>query len=478
MKSEYPLLKDKKQTRYTMNFYFFFPSQLNVTEKRIGVNQFIENIKVYTRFSTPRLSLKMLVDKQNKLSPITRILNFMEIPEVKQSRKRDVLLHELQILANIYKVEVDNTVELIHNEIEKHDMDNMSVHRIKHFLDEIQDFLKTFRKLHVSFINPRVTEAQRTALAWADESISISTERALHRLYTYTLKLEEHQELLASYEEITQAESSYREKMNYQYLYREDDPYSGERMAYRESILKKWSQSAMYMNLEDSKTPHRIGHIISGIAAGVAMIFAVLITVYAGKMFIPNSLPWLLLIVMSYIFKDRLKEILRDKLKTLLPRVISDQISLLFDIGQEKKVGISRGYAHFEKASDAPDKILQTRYHWPNPFRTILPEQDMIHYNRSIKLDSRKLRDKHSRTNSITEIIRINTEDWLKEMDDPKDIFYHLKNKKKVKIKGNRVYRIHLVMNLRENNTLESGENNHVCIVLNKAGILRIEDLN
>ena len=213
MKSEYPLLKDKKQTDYKMDFYFFFPNQLNVTGRRIGVKRFIENIKVYTRFSTPGLSLKMLVDKKNKLNPITRILNFMEIPEIKQPRREDILLHELQILANIYRVEVDNTVELINNEIRKRNMDSMCIRRIHVFLEEIQTFLRTFRQLHEAFINPRVSEVQRTALAWADESISITTERALNRLFTYSLPLENHEELLSSYEEITHAENVYRESM-------------------------------------------------------------------------------------------------------------------------------------------------------------------------------------------------------------------------------------------------------------------------
>ena len=249
-------------------------------------------------------------------------------------------------------------------------------------------------------------------------------------------------------------------------------------MAYRESILKKWSQSAMYMNLEESRTPHRIGHIIAGIAAGVAMIFAVLVTIFAGKMFIPNSLPWILLIVMSYIFKDRIKEVLREWMKKLMPRITSDQLSLLFDRAQQKKVGVSRGYAGFEKAADVPVKILKARYQQPNPFRSILPDQDIIHYKRLIELKSRKLRDQHSRTSSITEIIRINIQDWLKEMDDPKDIFYRLENRKKLKIKGNRVYRIHLIMSLKADNQIEEEEINHVCIVLNKIGILRIEDLN
>ena len=461
-----------------MDFYFFFPSQLNITKKRIGIKRFIENIRIYTRFSTPGLSLKMLIDKKNDLSPLTRIREFLDMPEINQPRKKDVLLYELQVLTNVYRAEIDNTIELIINEINKHNRESLCSSRIEVFLKEIDNFLKEFRKLHSLFINPRVTDAQRTALTWADESISIISERALNRLFTDTQKLESPDALLAAYEEIAKKESRYRKSMNYQYYHKEDDSRSGERMAYRENILKKWSQSAMYMNNEDSRTPYRMGEIIAGIAAGVAMIFAVTVTIFAGKFFIPNSTPWVMLIVLAYIFKDRIKEFLRGKLKTLFPRLTSDQQSILHDMTMDCKVGISRGYVNFHKAGKAPDHIHKTRYRNPNPFRSFLPEQDLIHYQRTIKLDSRKLTKNHSRLNSVTEIIRIHIVDWLREMDDPKDIFYRLDGMKKLKIKGNRVYKVHLLMSLKKEDQQDEEEINHYCIVLNKIGIIRIDNMD
>ena len=477
LKSEYPLFKDSRKTSYQMDLYFFSPSQLGITEKRIGVRNFIDNIHIYTRFSTPVLSLKMLSDSQNSMNPLGRIRRMLEIPEQEQPGEKDSLLYELQVLANVYRSEVDNTVDLLGTEIQKQNRDKMCIKRIELFLSEMQSFLKEFRKLNALFISPRITDVQRTALAWADESISIISERALNRLFSHTLVMAECEDLLKAYEKITRKENEYRKSMNYQYLYREEDPHSGERMAYRESILKKWSQSAMYMTREESRTPGRIGHIVAGTAAGVAMIFAVLVTIFAGRIFIPNSTPWILLVVISYIFKDRIKEILREYFKRILPRFTSDQHSLLYDPSIEKKVGAARGYAGFKKAGDAPGNILQLRYLQPNPFQSILPEQDLIHYQRIIELNSRKLSENHSRLSSVTEIIRFNIADWLREMDDPKDVFYQLRDIQKVKIKGNRVYKIHLIMSLKNNNLPDFEELYHYCVILNKIGIIRIEDL-
>ena len=461
-----------------MDLYFFIPSQLNITEKRIGIMKMISNIKVYTRFSTPAMSLKMLVDRENGLNPIRRIREFIDLPEPDLITDRDVILHELQVLTNIYRSEIDNTVELTGAEILKKNRDVLCEKRINTFLADIQHFLKEFRKLHTVFISQQVTDDQRNALSWADESVSIITERALNRLFSYAEMIKNSTGLLESIEKLAKSESGYRESMNYQYLFIEEDSYSGERMAYRENILKKWSQSALYMTKEESRTPNRLGHIVAGTAAGIAMIFAVLVTIFAGNMFIPNSTPWILLIVVSYIFKDRIKDILKDSLRRLLPRLTSDQHSILFDPSTGKKAGITRAYISFKKVSDTPGNIVQLRYLYPNPFQAILPEQDVVHYKRTIDLNSKQLSGSHSRLSSVTEIIRFQIADWLKEMDDPKDVFYRLDKGKKVKIKGNRVYKIHLILSLKDETVQGSEELYHYCAILNKAGILRIEEIS
>ena len=476
LKTEYPLISGLKKTRYRMDLYFFSPSQLNINDARIGVKELINKIKIYTRLSTPVMSLTMLTDKENNLSPLNRIRTIIETPAAEQSTKKDKLLYELQVLTKLYRAELENTVELNRIEVEKQNLDRMCRKKRSSFLTEINSFLKDFRKLHPKFISPQITDIQRTALSWADESISIITERSLNRLFSLAEIINEDDSLCVEIERITRAETEYRRAMGYEYLYNEKNAYMGELLAYRENVLKKWSQSAMYMTKEESRNNKRAGHILAGTAAGVAMLFAVFVTIFAGRIFIPNTTPWILAIIVSYIFKDRIKEILRDSFKKIIPKVTSDQMSLLYDNSSDKQVGTARAYAKFTKAGNAPSDIFQLRNNNPNPFQSILPEQDLIHYQRIIELNSEELTRHHSRLTSTTEIIRFNISDWLNEMDDPKDIFYRLENKKKIKIKGNRVYKIHLIIHLRNDHIPGNEEFYHYCIIINKAGILRIEE--
>jgi hypothetical protein len=394
---------------------------------------------------------------------------------MERSSGRDRILYELQMLANIFRAETAGFVIMLRNELKAGNREQACRKRILQFLDELKTFLKCFRELHTLFLDASVTPKQREALAWADETISIITERNLNRLFSYCGMMEKPSELREKLEAFTRKETEYRRSMNYKYLYQEEDERSGEGLAYRESILKKWSQSAMYMNSAESRAPRRIAHMLAGAAAGVAMIFAVVVTIFAGRLYAPNSTPWILLIVLSYIFKDRIKEILREVFGRSLPRLASDQLSILKDPAVDKRIGVSKGKVEYMGASAVPENIRALRYRKPNPFRSILPEQDVIHYKRLIRFDARKLRSNHTRLRGVTEIVRIQIDDWLREMDDPKDVFYRLEKGKKLKIKGNRVYRVYLAVVLRRRNSDEPDTLYHYRIVMKKDGILRIE---
>lgn len=479
IKVEYPLDEKLKKTDFKMNFYFFFPSQLHVNEKRVGVSNFLNNMQINTRFSSPLMALEKVIDTDFQLSPLIRIENLLTLNGLENKDFHSHLLYELQTLCNLYRAETRNFVSLMKKEIKKKDTrEDICRKRILHMLVTIKAFLARFRKLHTKFLDPHIHEDQRTALNWADESISIITERCFIDLYQDCRTLGNSDEMISLIEEIINDEITYRQTMNYRYQYRAEDSLCGETMAYRESILKKWSQSAMYMNNENSQAPKRISHLIAGTAAATAMFFAVLAAIYAENFFPRNSTSWILVIVLSYVFKDRIKEILRHSFGNMLPRMTTDQQSNLYDPAGKTKAGKSSGTIRFRTISSIPTTIHRIRFKKPNPFRKILPPNDVIHYKRVVKIKPALLKKNHSRLNAITEIIRFQIDPWLKEMDDSKDMHYRLENGKTIPVKGSRLYRIHLIIGIRENNKKKNEKLYHYNLNLNKSGIVRIKKVD
>jgi len=476
IKMEYPLNPERKRAVFHLNFYFFFPSQLHINEKRIGVKNFINNMQVNTRFSSPLIPLEKVIDAGFQLSPLTRIENLVNINELEKEENRHSLLYELQTLCNLYRVETRNFVLLMKKELRNKKNNEICEERILQMIITIKAFLTRFRKLHTQFLDPHIDDDQRLSLNWADESISIITENGFLNLFRYCQLLYKKENLLKLIAGMVENEVIYRKSMNFKYNYDESSNLSGETMAYRDSILKKWAQSAMYMDNEYSRAPVRISHLIAGIAAALAMLFAISASIYAEQMFPRNSMSWILIIVLSYVFKDRIKEILRASFGNMLPRLTTDQQSNLFDPALKQKAGRSSGTVSFGTAEMIPGAIGKIRFRKPNPFRKILPSNDTIHYRRVIKLNSRVLKRNHKRLEAVTEIIRFQIDPWLKDMDDSKEPLFRMSDGERVRINGSRVYRIHLILGLKEKKKNAQENLYHYIIICNKSGIVRIEE--
>ncbi|MBB6482120.1 hypothetical protein [Spirochaeta isovalerica] len=467
LKLTYPL-KSKKLSAYRLDCYFFFPPQLHITEKRISHLDFLNSMQINTRFSSPLIPLEKVLDPDFDLSPLTRLETLLESVGGERRGFEKSVIYELQTLCNLYRAETRNFVDLIRREIRKDNLSEIYRERVLDMLTTVDAFLHRFRSLHARFLDPHINETLREALRWADESISIITEKSFISLHGYC-DPESDIPQRKMIEDLLAGEEKYRQSMNYEYLYNENQPHCGEKMAYRDSMLKKWSQSAMYMNSQYSRTPNRIGHLIAGTAAGLAMFFAVTAAIVADKVSPENSSLWILVMVISYIMKDRIKEVLRKVFGNLLPGLTTDQQINLFDPALKTLAGRSSGMVEFTEPVRLPGDILDIRFARDNPFRKIIPPNTVIHYRKIMKIRGNALRSNHTRLESLTEIIRFQVDSWLKEMDDPKETLYRLEKGKMKKIQGTRVYRIHMVIKL-------DGELSHKVLVLKKSGLVRIEN--
>jgi hypothetical protein len=128
------------------------------------------------------------------------------------------------------------------------------------------------------------------------------------------------------------------------------------------------------------------------------------------------------------------------------------------------------------KASQIPQFIRKTREEGGNPFQDMLPEEDVVHFTRYVKVyKTEKDRTIGPWINAITVITRIRIDDWLKEMDDPSDVVFVSSTEGDLEQQSSeRVYHLHLVIT-------EAGKNkaidniHHYRLILNKKGIMRME---
>jgi hypothetical protein len=348
--------------------------------------------------------------------------------------------------------------------------------RVRAMLASLAAVLAEVRGLPAAALEAGAGERLQAAARWADDWISLNAEAEMIRVLEALHAAGASPELLAAVRERVREESAHRRRAGYPSVARVGAPAANERAVLHESLLKKWSQGALYMSSEQLATSRGIGHIVAGIAAAAAMSFAVAATFLATHLFPANSVPWALMVVASYIFKDRIKETLKVSLSRFFPLLFFDRSGRLNDPSIRRSVGTSRETVRFCAAADCPRDVAALRNADDNPFRDVMPPESVIHYNKIVRLRPARLRTAHASLDSITEILRMKIDPWLREMDDPVSRRRVLRGDAIATVTARRVYRVHMVAALTvpgEQRTLR-----HYLAALSRAGVERVDSLD
>lgn len=468
-------LSDAAKDTYTLEFNLFIPASLSLDRENFGVKTFFSELQSMTRFGIAAIPLSRLVDPECLISPLTRIRQELNNANLARDLDEARILYELRSLSNIYKTQLSSTMELLQEQSESSGKVVIQK-RTRELLKEIKTFLESYRKLNPLFLEPAVSRKLREAYSWADEALSLATSEILFKIYNsrYLIHYGGNQEekIIA----LMQSEMDYRLSMSYELVLKEESSEALEKWIYRKSVLKKWSQSALYLSFEESRSNRSLTHLLAGFAAAIAMTFAVLTTIIADRLLPRESMAWAMLIVVAYIFKDRIKESIRTILVHTFPRLVSDKRIKLVDQATNRRVGRSRSMVRFLKAGEADAEVIQIRQAGFNPFREILPEEELIYFRKDSIIKSGQLNRTHMRLDNITDIIRIRLDKFFSGMDDPDKTITTMKDGQPLRMQGKRVYRFNLILGLsRKGEKIKTYQ--HYRLIMSKDGLERIENL-
>ena len=146
--------------------------------------------------------------------------------------------------------------------------------------------------------------------------------------YTYRLRdairsnhAELYPQLEERFKEVLINEKVYREQQGYLSV-KADDPDGNSDFVFRASLLKKFTESDLYLNATKRKNTFLVEQILYSLAAGAAMVVATLSSFFFQQRYGNFTLPFLIALVISYMFKDRLK----DWLRLIFARRVSSKV--------------------------------------------------------------------------------------------------------------------------------------------------------
>ena len=466
IKLGYTLNPSVPKNAYNVDLFLFVPKSLGINAGTYDKRAFYNNLQGYIRFKTPTFSFSELTDPGNNLSPLTRIRLLIET-----NPDRQKLIAELKLLACTTRVATRNMITGLRKKVRKNELEGF-VEILKANLDGLTKALNEFRSLVPALNAPTIHENVRAAYRHVDEYLGISIDALLNSLHNTVISSPDVPQELAEevgslVKPVIISEYDHRKKHSYA-LY--DFNSENELFLYRKGILKKIITSILFLRTHTEEAMVIARDVAFAVAAGIAMVLATGVTIWASLKYGTTSMPFILAIVIGYMAKDRIKDWCKLLFSSKMTRWFSDYNTDILDPANDKKIGICKQAFSFISEKKVPADILRYRRHnTPSDFWL---QEDVIKYEKDIILNPRPVLKAHMRLRDITDIIRFNIRHFLERMDEPYEIRRAIDpaSGNVAEFKCARVYHINMVLRLED-------DIRRIRLVMNQNGIKRIEEV-
>ncbi len=178
------------------------------------------------------------------------------------------------------------------------------------YVESSKVIMTRYRNLKSIITVPTVSDELQDHYRFGDEAISQVVLFYALRILKFLKEKNKYQEEEQRIHDLVIAEYAYRRKAGYSVLDSRDrnnnrDP------VFRYGLLKKYTDSDLFVTLKKKRDGVAIEQIYYSIAAGVAMIFATVVAFIFQRRFGSVSIPLFVALVISYMLKDRIKELMR-----------------------------------------------------------------------------------------------------------------------------------------------------------------------
>lgn len=464
-------LRKQKTNDWSLNTWIFIPRGLDITASTYQKSDFYRDLKSNIRLITPILTLRELAETSK--SPLTKLKDsFLRLSlSLTRGNIADYEYH-IRLFLAILKSTLRDEILIISKII---DSKHIEVH-VEKYTAAVQSIASDYRNLKKILAVESIHSDVMNYYLFGDEFMSNiiehNTFKLLKILKDRSPKTTGNWDTLLP--NLIKGEIEYKKTQGFPAVER-NSPDHNRRLLSRLWVLKKFSESELYLNAIKRKDGVIIEQVYLSIAAGISMVFATAIAFSFQQKFGNLTMPFFVALVISYMLKDRLKELVRFYFAHKLGRFYFDQKTNI-SLKNELIGSIREALDHIE-INKVPADIIKLRSR-SSVFDEYAREHadSVMLYRKLVKLNRLSL-DKISSypMPGIHEIIRINISEFLRKMDNPKiPLFVPDPINGYDMIEGEKVYYLNLIFQMKNKNNIL---NYHYRVVMNRNGILDIETI-
>lgn len=481
IKLGYPFTGDEGAKIYDVETYLFFPNNLDINRHTYTRKDFYNGIQAYVRLQTPVVLLRNMASGAD--SPLEKLDKAIErLHGGEDERSFADYEYHLKMFCCIFKSALRDHVKFI---AQRQRDPNPTDTNLKEWdlLDLVDKYLtgidaaKTaFRDLRTKVNLPAANRDIFSFFLFGDEYLSLLIE-----YYTYDLIQVVNRFDFSGNEapdslllKLIRDELDYRRANSYPSIPSMDS--TNEEFLFRSSVLKKFMANVLFLNTKFKHEGELLEQFAFAIAAGIAMVFATGAVFFAQSAYATVSTPLFLVLVISYMFKDRIKDFIRVYLGSKLRTRLFDHRRKIY-FNSKEKLGWCKESVAFLKSKNLPDTIVKLRAkdHITEIENDWVGEK-VILYRKRVKILNRQFRSIYHDypMNSVVDIMRLNVSRYLSRMDNSKTPIYVCDDRRCRKILGNRVYHVNIIMKHSGNGRVAY---RRFRLILNQNGIKRIEEV-
>ena len=406
---------DVSEQEFAVNTWVFLPNSLDITPQTYGKDQFYRDIKSNVRLITPVFLLRELSDPKS-LPFVSLRTAFEKLASNPGSESADNYESQIKMFAAIFKSALRNHSVHIKNTATENEVGYLS----DDFVTETRKIIDEYRRLYQLINVPTVTPELRNHYFFGDEMIShivdVQTLRILKRIDELGgVDLADVRSKLVA---LMRDEQNYKIAKGYQTL-NSEEPESNRQLVFRYGLLKKYVESDLYIHLNKKRDGFAVEQVYYSVAAGLAMIFATAVAWFAQLKYGNITGPLFVVLVVSYMLKDRIKDLMRYYFAHQLGNKYFDhkaQIKI-----QNRDVGVIKEGVDFISERKTPREVLDLRSRSSlMEVENKVFEEKILLYRKRIVIDNVAMKaDNLYPLNGINEILRFHTHRFTQKMDNP-----------------------------------------------------------
>jgi len=459
----------KNISDFAVNTWIFIPNSLDINPLTYQKTDFYKDLKSNIRLITPVFLLRDIAGK--KSLPLQMLeTSFKELASNPSRTHRAEYEYHIKMFLSIFKSAVSKSC----NHIAENEIVEDKLFLLQEYVDSLLKITKNYRSLKKIINAPTISKELYNYFLFGDEFMSNVVEKESFRLLKSFEKSKDKEISDAKVRllELIKNEIEYKESTGIPIVDKKDKKRNRE-LIFRMGLLKKYAENELFLTANKKREGVLTEQIYYSIAAGLAMIFATAVAFSFQQKFGNFTMPFFVALVVSYMLKDRIKELARYYFAHRLGKRYFDHKTRISLKGKE--IGWSKEAMDFVTDEKLPVDVLRLRDRSPilEAHNKSFSEK-IILYRKLVRIKRNELDNSTQyNTSGIHDIIRYNLSSLITKMDDPEFPLYIPDEESGFKvIRGERIYFLNLVIQMKSEEQLDY---KRYRIVFNRNGIMDIE---